>query len=133
ESSRDKLAICKGTICPKNTKKLAGYIALDLGENNGTTVKVYYVPLLANLEGPRYAGERVEFYLAFTLENGYEAYSVKLLHKYQCNRCPIKVEMTSEQDEVVCGSCGGVVTKGRQRVEASEDIACEQGSEPDFP
>lgn len=72
--SRAKLAVCKGTICPKN-KKVAGEINLDLGENC-TPVHVFYVPILSNLEGSRYVGERVQFYLAFTLQNGYEAYEV---------------------------------------------------------
>lgn len=73
-SSRAKLAVCKGTIRPKN-KKLAGEITLDLGENC-TPVHVFYVPILNELDGSRYAGERVQFHLAFTLENGYEAYEV---------------------------------------------------------
>ncbi|XP_025092691.1 uncharacterized protein LOC112563148 [Pomacea canaliculata] len=42
--SRAKLAVCKGTICPKN-KKVAGEINLDLGENC-TPVHVFYVPSL---------------------------------------------------------------------------------------
>lgn len=74
ESPRAKLAVCKGTVRPKN-KKLAGYIDLDLGENT-TPVKVFYIPMFAKMEGSRFSGERVQFYLAFTLENGYEAYEV---------------------------------------------------------
>ena len=72
--SRAKLAVCKGTIRARN-KKLAGYIDLDLGKN-GTAVKVFYIPLFADMEGSRYEGERVQFQLAFTLDKGYEAYEV---------------------------------------------------------
>ena len=72
--SRAKLAVCKGTIRARN-KKLAGYIDLDLGKSS-TAVKVFYIPLFADMEGSRYEGERVQFHLAFTLDKGYEAYEV---------------------------------------------------------
>nr|KAG5688046.1 hypothetical protein BaRGS_003592 [Batillaria attramentaria] len=107
-TSRAKLAVCKGTIRPKN-KKVAGYIDLDLGENT-TPVKVFYVPVLCDLEGSRYSGQRVQFHLAFTLDNGYEAYEVTLLDRYRCDECHLKVEMTRDEEEMVC-SCGAVVVK----------------------
>ncbi|KAK7467819.1 hypothetical protein BaRGS_00036963, partial [Batillaria attramentaria] len=105
-ASRSKLAVCKGTIRTKNMR-LSGYIDLDLGEQN-TSVKVFYIPLFAKLEGSRFQGERVQFYLAFTLENGYEAYEVKLLDRYRCSECHRKVEMTWDQQEVTC-PCGALI------------------------
>lgn len=39
-------------------------------------MKVFYIPLFADMEGSRYEGERVQFHLAFTLDKGYEAYEV---------------------------------------------------------
>nr|KAG5688045.1 hypothetical protein BaRGS_003591 [Batillaria attramentaria] len=81
----EKLAVCKGTICSPNTRPLAGHIDLDLGEDVTLKdpVKVFFVPKLAkqyngsNLEGTKYAGKRVQFHLAFTLANGYEAYTAR--------------------------------------------------------
>ena len=77
DSSRAKLAVCKGTIWTK-FQKPAGYIDLDLGLNT-TPVKVFFIPARAELVESRHAGARVQFHLAFTLDKGYEAYEVELI------------------------------------------------------
>ncbi|XP_070208824.1 uncharacterized protein [Littorina saxatilis] len=105
KESLDKLAVFKGTI-RRGNKKVAGYIDLDLGENS-TPVKVFFVPLSARMVGTRYAGDRVQFALAFTFDKGYEAYEVRALERAACSRCNSEREMTWDCPEDVC-SCGGV-------------------------
>ncbi|XP_025091537.1 uncharacterized protein LOC112562472 [Pomacea canaliculata] len=116
--SRAKLATCKGTIRQKNDNKLAGYVDLDL-HGNGSLVEVFYIPVRAGLEGSRYAGYRVQFHLAFTMEHGYEAFEVELLKKYQCHKCPLKVEIMRDEDEAKC-RCGAWIAKSVY-TEASDD------------
>ncbi|KAK7464570.1 hypothetical protein BaRGS_00037880 [Batillaria attramentaria] len=126
--SGEKLAVCKGTICSPNTRPLAGHIDLDLGEDVTLKdpVKVFFVPKLAkqyngsNLEGTKYAGKRVQFHLAFTLANGYEAYTIKLLKKYKCSKCPRMMEMTSHQGRTVCSSCKVPTTTRKGAPSASQ-------------
>ncbi|KAK3104067.1 hypothetical protein FSP39_024151 [Pinctada imbricata] len=104
------LVICKGTIVHPNNKKGAGFIWLDLGDVN-VPVKVFYIPNVANLASTHYSDKRVEFVLAFTVENGYEAYSVKLLKKYGCTGCDGTVEITSTEDFGTCSKCRSRVQK----------------------
>lgn len=101
------LAVCKGTILAPNTNKIGSYIAYDLGVNN---VRVFFLPKIANLEGGRYVGHRVEFTLAFSIELGYEAYNVMLLKTYGCPNCSARLEFTSETSLLYC-RCGSPVYK----------------------
>ena len=102
-----ELMICKGTILHPNTNCVGGFIALDLDRN---TVKVFYIPKKADLIGSRFAGRRVEFFLAFSVDNGYEAYGVKLLKTYGCSKCSARVEFTSGESMVFC-RCGSTIYK----------------------
>ena len=96
------LAVCKGTILAPNTNRIGSYIAYDLGV---TTVKVFFLPKHANLEGSRYVGHRVEFNLAFSIEHGYEAFHVALLKYYGCPNCSARLEFTSEMSVAYCKCC----------------------------
>lgn len=111
ETSTTHLAVFKGTICRPNTKRQTGYIQMDIGDNV-FPIKLFFVPVKTNeqLVGSRYAGERVEFVLAFTFADGYEAYNVARLRKYECTKCKKKVEITSDKCWVTC-SCGKTVNK----------------------
>ncbi|XP_062611409.1 uncharacterized protein LOC134273231 [Saccostrea cucullata] len=111
DSSTTHLAVFKGTITRPHTQRQTGYIKMDLGDNK-FTVRVFFIPVRTKepLVGSRYAGERVEFVLAFTYADGYEAYNVALLKKYHCFNCNRKVEITSDKFSVHC-KCGRVVTK----------------------
>ena len=103
-SCRIDLAVCKGTICRPNTNKVSGMIALDLGVNT-VEVRVYFIPKVVRLEGSRFAEQRVEFNLAFSVQHGFEAYNVKLLKRHGCPQCGRKVEFTSMESFIVC-KCG---------------------------
>ena len=116
--SSSVLAACKGTICYPNKKKLAGFIDLDLGDNS-VPVKTFFIPLLADLEGARHAGERVQFHLAFSLDHGYEAFQVSLLTKYPCSDCGLKAEILMDEDIIPC-PCGGFVE--RDAAAAATDV-----------
>ena len=94
-----ELLICKGTILRPNTNCVAGFIDLDVGSS---TVRVFYIPQKADLIGSRFVGRRVEFFLAFSVDNGYEAYSVKLLKTYGCSNCSARVEFTSADTLMYC-------------------------------
>lgn len=107
--SRGDLQICKGSICPPNTNHVNGMISLDLGVN-GPDVRVYYIPKVPNLSGGRFAGQRVEFNLAFTIQHGYEAYNVKLLKMHVCSACSRNVELTSAETTLKC-ICGVEIHK----------------------
>ena len=104
------LAVCKGTILQPNNKKGAGFISLDLGESL-VQVTVFYIPNVCNLVGSHYGGQRVEFVIGFTVENGYEAFNVKLLEKYGCSHCSGSVEITQHETFAMCGMCGRKITK----------------------
>lgn len=81
------LVFLKGTIRRPNRQKQTGFIDLDLGENVNT-IKIFFVPVRTEekLVGQTYAGERVEFTLAFTTANGWEAYNVKRIKKNSLSR-----------------------------------------------
>ena len=102
-----ELLICKGTILRPNTNCVGGFIALDLNSN---TVRVFYIPKKADLIGSRFVGRRVEFFLAFSVDNGYEAYGVKLLKTYGCSQCSARVEFTSAESLIFC-KCGTPIYK----------------------
>lgn len=102
KTSTTHLAIFKGTICRPNTMRQTGYVQMDIGDNV-FPIKLFFVP-------SRYAGERVEFVLAFTFADGYEAYNVARLKKYECTRCKKKVEIMSDKCWVTC-SCGKTLNK----------------------
>lgn len=109
ETPNTHLAIFKGTICRPNAKRQSGYIQMDIGENV-YPIKLFFVPVRTaeQLIGNRYAGERVEFVMAFTFADGYEAYNVAKLKNYQCSNCKKKVEITSDRVWEIC-SCGKTV------------------------
>jgi len=108
ENENPDFRICKGTICSPNTKPSFGLIEIDLKVD---TLKVFFVPRKAELQGPRFAGRRVQFNLAFTFENGYEGYHVKLLKRHGCTECSAKVEFTSGDTCLPCLTCGKTVEK----------------------
>ncbi|XP_067684540.1 uncharacterized protein [Haliotis asinina] len=108
ESSSHSLLVCKGTIAHPNSNRLSGYIDLDLGQNS-VPVKVFFIPLRAGLVGTRFAGQRVQFYLAFSF-HGNEAYNVQELTKHQCSVCRKKTEIQMDEETAQC-SCGAVVEK----------------------
>ncbi|KAL5014497.1 hypothetical protein ScPMuIL_008767 [Solemya velum] len=109
--NQSELAACKGTIF-RNNSKLSGSIELDLGENNNcVSVKVFYIPEVAGLAGVRFVGMRVEFFMSFTLDHGYEAYSVKKLRKHGCSVCSTMVEIFSAEEYGVCHNCNAPVQK----------------------
>lgn len=112
------LAVCKGTILAPNTNRIGSYIAFDLGVS---TVKVFFLPKVANLEGSRYVGHRVEFNLAFSIEHGYEAYNVTLLKYYGCPNCSARLEFTSGTTELYC-KCGSPVYKDELNESRVENI-----------
>ncbi|XP_046572915.1 uncharacterized protein LOC124280955 [Haliotis rubra] len=100
-NARRSLCVCRGTIRPPNKNKVAGFIELDLG-NNYVPVSVFFVPLRTKFEGPINAGVRVEFHLRFSFFNGYEAFNVKALKKYECIVCGSKVEILSCEQSQRC-------------------------------
>ena len=102
-----ELMICKGTILRPNTNCVGGFIQLDLDKD---TVRVFYIPKKADLIGSRFVGRRVEFFLAFSVDNGYEAYGVKLLKTHGCAQCSARVEFTSAESQTFC-KCGTTVYK----------------------
>ncbi|XP_046372210.2 uncharacterized protein LOC124146127 [Haliotis rufescens] len=108
QSTPHSLLVCKGTIAHPNSNRLSGYIDLDLGQNS-VPVKVFFIPIRAGLVGTRFAGQRVQFYLAFSF-HGNEAYNVQELTKHQCLVCLKKTEIQMDKETVQC-SCGAVVEK----------------------
>lgn len=110
DSDHNDRVVLKGTICRPNEKRQTGFIELDLGDNV-IPVRVLFVPIRTDgpLIGNRYAGERVEFVLAFTYASGYEAFGVALLKKYPCV-CSRMVEITSDRCQALC-VCGQYVSR----------------------
>lgn len=112
KAMNEDLLLCKGSICAPNNKKTSGYISLDLGDNT-VPVRVFYVPSVANMATTRYANERVQFVLAFSLDHGYEAFNVRLLKRYACTsqKCSLHIEVMDDESWAVCPSCGNKVYK----------------------
>lgn len=108
-SSRIDIAVCKGTICRPNTNNVNGMIVLDLGVNT-TEVRVYFIPKVVRLAGSRFAEQRVEFKMAFSIQHGFEAYNVKLLKRHGCPQCSRTLEFTSIDSLLIC-KCGMDVHK----------------------
>lgn len=104
----------------QTTKKLAGFISLDLG-NNVLPVRVFYIPNKANLASTAHAEKRVEFILGFSLDHGWDAFNVRLLEKYPCPKpgCYAHVEVTSADKEVICPGCQNIIS----RTEFNQQIA----------
>ena len=113
------LAVCTGTILAPNTNRIGSYIAYDLDVN---TVKVFFIPKRAKLEGPRYVGHRVQFNVAFSIELGYEAYNVALLKTYGCSNCSANLEFTSDISMQKC-RCGSLVYKDELNETRTENEA----------
>ncbi|XP_061184870.1 uncharacterized protein LOC133192881 [Saccostrea echinata] len=110
DSEYSDRVVLKGTICRPNEKRQTGFIELDLGDNI-TPIRIHFVPIrtIGPLIGKRYAGERVEFVLAFTYASGYNAFNVALLKKYPCV-CSRMVEITSDKRQAQC-LCGEYVSR----------------------
>ena len=106
------MSVMRGTICRPNIQRQTGYIKLDLGDKNRFIVKVFFVPIKTNpsLVGRRFEGERVEFVLAFTNADGYQAYNVVQLNKYKCPSCGHQMEIKSNEYIDTC-KCGKQVMK----------------------
>ena len=99
---RHRFMICRGTIKHPNNKNLSGAIYFDLGIES---VHVFFIPKVAELNGTRFAGRRVEFNIAFSFENGYDAYNVRLIKSYGCSNCSCRIEITSDKESLQC-DCG---------------------------
>ncbi|OWF53109.1 Sterile alpha motif domain-containing protein 9-like [Mizuhopecten yessoensis] len=106
------LQVFKGSICHPNKKRFAGFINLDLGENT-CPVEVFFIPDVVSMAGSQHVGRRVEFTLAFSIENGYEAFHVTYLKKYKCTNFPCggRVEITSADEFGVCCACNRKVCR----------------------
>ena len=96
------LALFKGTINYPNKNPRSGSILIDLGPGNSVEVKAFFVPLRAEMEGPSFAGRRVEFSIGFSFLNGYEAFFIKQLKKVKCPKCGLDNEATSRDTEIQC-------------------------------
>ena len=76
------LAVCTGTVLGR-PRKSSGYISLDLKDKSSKhSVKVFFVPARAGAMGTFLKGARVQFFLGFTQEIGYEAYEVRMHREY---------------------------------------------------
>ena len=96
-AARAKLAVCTGTVSDR-PRKSSGYISLDLKDKSSKhSVKVFFVPARAGAMGTFLRGARVQFFLGFTQENGYEAYEVRMHREYLprvlvAPFCPVMVD-----------------------------------------
>ena len=54
---------------------------------------------------------------------------MKLLERYRCNTCPQKVEMTWDQDEVLCRGCKSVVTKNEHSLDPARAKGGDDGDQ----
>ncbi|KAL8572486.1 hypothetical protein ACOMHN_005632 [Nucella lapillus] len=99
------LAVCKGTV-ERKLKESCGFITMDRPypkQRGGKhSVRVFFVPVHAQVGMFLLKGTRVQFYLAFTQENGYQAYDVSRLDRIKCSRCGLWVEITRDQTSVTC-------------------------------
>ncbi|KAL3852260.1 hypothetical protein ACJMK2_015926 [Sinanodonta woodiana] len=73
------LKVMNGTICKPNDNHLAGYIDLDLGNENRVPVKVFFIPARSKLIGRQFSDQRVTFVIGFSMSHGYEAFNVKIM------------------------------------------------------
>ncbi|XP_076437524.1 uncharacterized protein LOC143276772 isoform X2 [Babylonia areolata] len=112
-TARSQLAVCKGTVKGKPTRA-RGLIVMDFpspkDKKNRRSIEVFFVPARTETTRPFLKGSRVEFYLAFTQEHGYEAYEVTPLERSQCRSCGLWVEITSDSRSQ---RCHGTTSKGR--------------------
>lgn len=123
------LAVCKGTICHPNSRMYAGLIEIEL--NVDSAVHMFYIPKLVHLEGPRYAGQRVEFNLAFSVEHGYEAFNVKLLKRHGCSSCSATVEFRSVDESMPCTACEEMIHKDQLNEVKAEEYIDTHALEPE--
>jgi hypothetical protein len=108
-----KPRLLKGTIkgpSGPSIKPQTGFIALDVC-NGSHQLDVFFVPIRTRdkLVGKSYVGRRVEFILAFNIDDGFEAFNVRQLQKVQCV-CHRSVEFTSEDSKIKC-QCGELVCR----------------------
>ena len=81
-AARAKLAVCKGTVMGKPIRT-SGCINLDLKDKSSKRpVKVFFVPARTGAAGTFLKGARVQFFLGFTQEKGYEAFEVSVHWEY---------------------------------------------------
>ncbi|XP_052780862.1 uncharacterized protein LOC128217636 [Mya arenaria] len=109
------LALCVGIIAkPKSASETTtnAVIILTVHTKRGQfDVHVRFEPKAAKLQVSTCCGMKVEFNLAFTIKNGYEAYNVKLLRRYACPGCGTRIGFTSEQICLRCFKCNVDVFK----------------------
>ncbi|XP_033762522.1 sterile alpha motif domain-containing protein 9-like [Pecten maximus] len=111
ETPVENLQLLKGTIKTPNVLRRTGYILLDIEGNTDVPVIVFFHPSRTEeqLYGYCNAGVRVEFVLAFTLQNGLQAYNVRKLTKVTCFNCDGKTEIFSRERARKCRNCGTLV------------------------
>ncbi|XP_062591110.1 uncharacterized protein LOC134252638 [Saccostrea cucullata] len=103
--------LLKGTIKGQNTKPQTGFIALEVC-NDLNQLDIFFVPIRTRekLVGKSYEGRRVEFILSFNINDGYEAFNVKLLQSLACPECKRSIEFTSDDNKMKC-QCGKEIRK----------------------
>lgn len=103
--------LLKGTIKGTNTKPQTGFIAIDVS-GGLYQLDIFFVPIRTRdkLVGKSYAGRRVEFILAFNVNDGFEAFNVKLLESSTCKTCQKSIEFTSDDYKLQC-QCGTEIMK----------------------
>lgn len=103
--------LLKGTIKGPNMKPQTGFIAIDV-IGGSYQLDIFFVPIRTRekLIGKSYDGRRVEFILAFNVNDGFEAFNVKLLGSSSCTKCQKSIEFTSDDCNLRC-QCGTVILK----------------------
>ena len=106
--NQSKLEVFTGTVIQSH-HPLRGTITLDLTQANyNDRVAVYFVPKLYNLDNSVFGEKkhRVEFCIAFSMQHGAEAFSIKPLEKARCNYCDMDVErITINTENGKCIKC----------------------------
>ncbi|XP_069110561.1 uncharacterized protein [Argopecten irradians] len=107
----ENLQLFSGTIRNPNKFRQKGNILLDIEGNTDVSVNVFFRPSRTEeqLYGTQNSGVRVEFVLAFTVQNGLEAYNVRRLIKVTCSKCDSKLELTSRMRARKCRECETLV------------------------
>ncbi|XP_021371092.1 uncharacterized protein LOC110461772 isoform X3 [Mizuhopecten yessoensis] len=107
DTAVERLQLVKGTIRYPNKLRQKGYIDLDIEANTDVPVHVFFHPSRTEhqLVGTHNAGVRVEFMLAFTVQNGLEGYNVKKLAKLRCINCELMTEIFSNERARKCRFC----------------------------
>ncbi|XP_052780958.1 uncharacterized protein LOC128217686 [Mya arenaria] len=103
------LALCVGVIAkPKTASETTtnAVIIYPVRTKRGQyDIHVRFEPKAAKLQVSTCCERKVEFNLAFTIKNGYEAFNVKLLKRYACLGCGTWISFTSEERCRPCYNC----------------------------